>query len=441
MSPCGARGHGDSVDWGVLRRMRLFLLSWLLATAATFSAFPLQAAEPAAPVPSSVPAAPAASTPLWVATWAAAARDYNQPPPITGIGPAAPASLRDQTVRLRVLPAVGGGTVRVRLSNVFGTAPLHIRAASVARSTGADALSPRAIRSLRFDGKAEVTLAPGAERWSDAVRLAVQPQQALALSLYVAEATRIATVFSVPAASAWIVQGDATRTAVLRAPTQSAWGHVVTGIDVARTPPPALLVAFGDSITQGTGTLSYPERLAQRLRGPSPRSNAPSVVNAGIGGNRLLADGTGPRALDRFERDVLQQSGVTHTLILIGVNDIGRDALPIGEPVPLASMTTGLQQLIDRARSRGVKVLLGTLTPVKGSVYYSEATEAKRQALNRWIRGRQDVDGVVDFDAALRDRGDAQALAPAFDSGDHLHPSDAGYAAMAAAVDVHELKE
>ena len=412
--------------------MRFTLFSWLVAALA-LAGGPLQAAEPAPSLP-------------WVATWAAAARDYNQPPPIVGIPPPTPVSLRDQTVRLRVLPAVGGNTVRVRFSNVFGKAPLQIAAASVARSTGADAVSPRDIAPLRFDGRPELTLAPGAERWSDAVDLSVQPQQPLAVSFYIADAAGFATVFQASDAAVWIAAGDGTRAATLRAPGKSDWGHVVTGVDVARRPAPPVVVAFGDSITQGTSVTpdlqgGYPARLAQRLRGPASRDNAPSVVNTGIGGNRLLTDGVGPKALDRFERDVLQQSGVTHTLILIGINDIGRDVLLPNEAQPLAALTAGLQQLVDRARRRGVKVLLGTLTPVKGSGYFNEVTEAKRQGLNRWIRGRQDVDGVVDFDAALRDRNDPQALNPAYDSGDHLHPGDAGYAAMAAAVDVRELQE
>jgi lysophospholipase L1-like esterase len=410
--------------------MRSFVSSLLLAAAAALAAVPLQAAEPAVP---------------WVATWAAAARDYNQPP-IAGIPPPAPASLKDQTVRLRLLPAVGGNEVRVRFSNVFGKAPLHIHAASVARSTGADALSPRAIQPMLVDGRPDFTVAPGAERWSDAVRLAVQPQQPLAVSFHAADA-HVATVFQASDATAWVANGDATRAATLPAPGKSDWGHVVTGVDVLRRPSPAVVVAFGDSITQGAGAADslqggYPARLAQRLRAPSSRSDAPSVVNVGIGGNRLLTDGIGPKALDRFERDVLQQSGVTHTIILIGTNDIGHDAAALaGDAVPVNALTAGLQQLVDRARSRGVKVLLGTVTPFKGSGYFNEATEAKRQAINRWIRGRQDVDGVIDFDAALRDRADPQALNAAFDSGDHLHPGDAGYAAMAAAIDVRELRE
>lgn len=411
--------------------MQPFFSSWLFAAVAALAAGPVLAAEPATP---------------WVATWTAAARDYNQPPPIAGIPPPAPASLSDQSVRLRVLPAVGGESVRVRFSNVFGKTPLRIGAASIARSTGADAISPGALQPLSFDGRPDLTIAPGAERWSDAVRLAVQPQQPLAVSFYVADAVRLATVFQASDAAAWVAPGNATTAATLPAPGKSDWGHVVTGIDVMRRPSPPVVVAFGDSITQGTSAGEglqggYPARLAQRLSGPSSGGNPPSVVNVGIGGNRLLTDGIGPKALDRFERDVLQQSGVTHTIVLIGVNDIGRDAVLPDEAVPVASLTAGLQQLVDRARQRGIKVLLGTLTPFRGSGYFTEATEAKRQALNRWIRGRQDVDGVIDFDAALRDRDNPQALNPAFDSGDHLHPGDAGYAAMAAAVDVRELKE
>lgn len=408
-----------------------FLSSFLIAAAAAIFTLPLHAAEPAPP---------------WVATWAAPALDYNKPVPIPGAATPVPTTLRDQTVRVRVLPAIGGAQVRVRFSNVFGQSPLHISAASVARSTGADALSPRTVKPLRFAGRADVVLGPGAERWSDAVELAVEPQQALGVSLYLADATRVATVFPIAEAGAWIAPGNATAAATLRAAIPSAQGHAVTGVDVRRQPPPPVVAAFGDSITFGAGTKegmqgSYPMRLAQRLRGQPSRAEAPSVINVGIGGNRLLSDGIGPRALDRFERDVLSQSGVTHTIILIGINDIGLGAVVGADELPLEQLTGGTQQLIDRARARGIKVLLGTLTPMQGSGYFNDATEAKRQAYNRWIRGRQDVEGVIDFDAALRDPANPLALKPAYDSGDHLHPSDAGYAAMAAAVDVRELRE
>lgn len=383
--------------------------------------------------------------------------------------PAPPAlTLRDQTVRVRVDPAAGGTAMRVRFSNAFGTAPLHIATASVARSTGGDALSPGSIRRLRFQGRRDATIAPGDQVWSDAVRLTVAPRQPLAVSVYIDGETRAATAYTGPAPLSWLVPGDATGIAKLPRAVVSPWGHFVTGIDVAREPTApstsvgtststsasnaAVVVAFGDSITYGVGAASgtdgsYPTRLVQRLRGQpgtvgSARTGGvASVINVGIGGNRLLTDGIGPKALDRFDRDVLSQSGVTHTIILIGTNDIGLGSLPGTVPMTVEQLTAGLQRLMDAARAQGVKVLLGTVTPFKGSGYWSEANEATRQGLNRWIRGRQNIAGVVDFDVALRDRKDPVALNTKYDSGDHLHPGDAGYAAMAEAVDVRQLQD
>ncbi|MDB5826609.1 MAG: hypothetical protein JWQ73_829 [Variovorax sp.] len=426
---------------------------WVIALAAAAVVLPFVA-------PADARAAEAA--PHWIASWAVAARDYNEPSPVPGIATPPVLTLRDQTVRVRVDPAAGGTSMRVRFSNAFGTAPLHIAAASVARSTGGDALSPGSIRPLRFSGQRDATIAPGEEVWSDAVRLAVMPRQPLAVSAYIDAETRAATAYAGPAPLSWLAPGDATGTAKLRQPAASPWGHFVTGIDVAREPATPstspVVVAFGDSITYGVGAVSgtdgsYPTRLGQRLRaqpgsvvkaGAAARNSSvasvASVLNVGIGGNRLLTDGIGQKALDRFDRDVLSQSGVTHAIILIGTNDIGLSSLPGAAPVTIDQLTAGMQRLIDVARKHGVKVLLGTVTPFKGSGYWSDENEALRQALNRWIRGRQDIAGVVDFDAALRDRKDPVALNPAYDSGDHLHPGDAGYAAMAAAVDVRELQ-
>jgi lysophospholipase L1-like esterase len=174
-----------------------------------------------------------------------------------------------------------------------------------------------------------------------------------------------------------------------------------------------------------------------------------SVINTGIGGNRLLTDGIGPSGLSRFARDALGQTGVTHVVVLLGTNDIGRSVLvgmarlPTPEhEVPTAQrITEGLQQLIKQARAKGVKVLIGTVPPFKNTPYWSEASEAMRAEVNRWIRSRQDVDAVIDFDAVLRSPADPLALNPLYDNGDHLHPNKAGHAAMAAAVDLRELQE
>ena len=389
----------------------------------------------------------------WAGAWAAAAQDFAQTADAGGPNATLKAG---QTLRQRVHPLLSGSRMRVRFSNAFGQEPLHIASASVARSTGGDAISPGTLEPLRFDnGRPDIVIAPGQQAWSDEVAMPTDPRQPLAVTFHLDRNTPARTVHRQPSQATWIADAATPATPKFEAPQPAPWNHIVTGIDVQRAPSATrVVVAFGDSITEGTGTTEdlsprpYPERLAARLRDGAGADTAVSVLNLGIGGNRLLADRTGPSGLSRFGRDVLAQSGVTHALILIGINDIGVGVLSSHLPASVTGGTAtaeqliaGLQQLTAQARARGVKVLLGTLLPMKGSGYWNEESEARRQAVNRWIRGRQGVDGVIDFDAAMRDEKDHQALNRAYDSGDHLHPNDAGNAAMAAAVDLRELRE
>ena len=389
--------------------------------------------------------------PRWVASWAAAPLQHFPAVAPAGAAPAPAAFPARTTLRQRVFPTVGGDRVRVRFSNLFGTVPLHVAEASAAIGTGGPALSPATLRPLYFGGQRAVTIAPGTEAWSDAAPVAVRAGQALAVSFYLDEATPFGTAHHLPLSATWAVSGNAVTRATLEGAVQPDWNHIVTGLDVAAAAPARVVVAFGDSITEGVNAFApvrtrYPDRLAERLREPAKAGATVAVLNAGISGNRLLSDWIGPKGIDRFERDVLGQSGVTHAIILIGINDIGFGALngpagspvPVGDPVSAEQLAAGLQRLIDQARAKGVKVVLGTLLPIKGSGYWNADNEARRQALNRWIRGRQQVD-VVDFDAAMRDPRDPQALNPLYDSGDHLHPGDAGYAAMASAIDLRQL--
>jgi lysophospholipase L1-like esterase len=405
-----------------------------------------------------VPAALAADL-RWAASWAAAPQDYQQQPVPPGAAPLPPQALAangPQTLREHLYPTLSGRDVRIRFSNVFGKIPLSIAGASVARGTGGAAVSPATLRRLRFGGRCGVTIAPGAEAWSDAAPFALEPGQAVAVSFELDRPTPFATVHRLSPDASWSMPGDAVQRAGWRNATPLPWSHVVTGLDIAARATPRVIVAFGDSITEGVGgddaegpPSRYPDELATRLRDRPGMSFA--VINAGIAGNRLLADLTGPRGLGRFQRDVLAQSGVTHVLILLGINDILMSApanLPEGTmrlpPGPdAAQITAGLAQLIRQAHDKGVKVLLATLLPFKGmpAPFWSEDKEARRQAVNRWIRGRQDVEAVVDFDAVLRDPADPAALDPRYDSGDHLHPGHAGYAAMAALVDSRVLQE
>ena len=386
----------------------------------------------------------------WVASWAAAPQDYTLAPNWARPKQPASPSFGDQTLRQHLQPTLGGQRLRIRFSNLFGRTPLHIASASVAIGTGAASVSPSTLRSLRFSGRAGITIAPGAEAWSDAVRLNVDPARSVMVSFHIDAPVPFATVHMLTPGATWIAAGDQVRRAAWPNATRSMWNHIVTGLDVARSTPSRVVVTFGDSITEGAGiedaVARYPERLALRLRGQPRTAGFFSVINAGISGNRLLTDGVGPRAIDRFRRDVLGQSGVTHVIILIGINDIGMSTPTNGSPSTLGppsveQLAAGLQQLIAEAHGRGVKVLLGTLPPFQGAPYWSAEKELRRQTLNRWIRGRLDVNAVVDFDAALRDPANPLALKPVYDSGDHLHPGKVGHAAMADIIDLRELRE
>jgi len=391
----------------------------------------------------------------WVAGWAVAVLDFREMaanPLMAAMGGAPNTrAFRAQTLRQVLQPSLDGERVRIRFSNRFGKTPLRIAAASVALGTGTDAVSPASLRTLRFGGRASTTIAPGAEAWSDGVALKVEAGQSVAVSLYLDRTTPFATMYLMGAGGGWLAEGNAVMAPKLPKAAPLPMNHIVTGLDVLTTQPVRTVVAFGDSITAGggeSGTGAYPDMLATRLR-DSPQAHEVSVINAGIGGNRLLVDSIGPNGLSRFARDVLGQSGVTHAIVLLGTNDIGRAAfggLPGVEvaphEVPTAErITDGLGQLVKQARAKGVKVLLGTVPPFGNSPYGTEANEAMREAVNRWVRSRQDVDGVIDFDAVLRDPAAPRQLNPTFDSGDHLHPNRAGHAAMAAAIDLRELQE
>jgi lysophospholipase L1-like esterase len=429
--------------------MKLVLPRWLAAAFCSgLLAVSVQAAAPEDKPPTPVEAP-------WVAAWAVAPIDFQELASNPATAPAAPPggnAFQKQTLRQQLQPTLGGERIRIRFSNRFGKTPMHIAAASVGRSTGGGAMSPATLRMLRFDGRGSLTLAPGAEAWSDGVALKVEAGQTLAVSAFFDSATPFATVHVPTAAGSWVAPGNAVAAPRLRGGTPLSLSHIVTGLDVETGHAVRVVVALGDSITAGGADAAegaYPDMLATRLRDSPQAAQKVAVLNAGIGGNRLLADGIGPRALSRFANDALGQSGATHVIVLLGTNDIGRSVF-IGLPgfavapaeVPTAErITAGLQQLVKQAHDKGVKVLLGTVPPFKNSPYWTEASEAMRSAVNRWIRSRQDVDGVIDFDAALRSPSDAQALNPLYDSGDHLHPSRAGHAAMAAAVDLRELQE
>jgi len=347
----------------------------------------------------------------------------------------------DRTLREVAHLSVGGDSLRVKLSNRFGTAPIAFTAVHVARSMGGFSIDATSDRAVTFGGSTLVTIAPGAEAVSDSIALPVSALSDVAVSFYVASPTPLATGHKSTTSTSASMPGDAVAAASL-AGTTSTNLYWLDEIDASSAEATNVVVAFGDSITDGSQATpgahaSYPERLAARMAGAaSPRI---AVVNAGIGGNRWLQDDPGPSGTSRFDRDVLGVQGVTHAIILLGINDFEVARAFSQPPATADALIAAATQAIAQAKARNVKVLLGTLTPYKGSAPFNTDDEVQRQAYNAWVRGNKDVSAIVDFDALLRDPNDAQSLAPQYASSDHLHPNDAGYSAMAAAVSAASL--
>jgi lysophospholipase L1-like esterase len=380
----------------------------------------------------------------WVAAWGAAPQGpTGQNFSLSGF--------RDQTVRQIVFASASGISVRVRLTNVFGTRPLLVGAATVGVQRAAAALAAGTVRTLTFAGRPEALIPPGAQVLSDPVRLAVQPLMHLAVSLYLPLVTGPATQHWEARQVNYVATGSYAADAA-GAPflTRTRSWYFLDGVDVlAPTRDLGTVVALGDSITDGvTAPLNanarWPDDLARRLAvrsGPTL-----SVVDEGIGGNRVLTDSLccGVDAVGRVQRDVLAQPGVRDLILLEGINDIGysQSRNPLTMPhtnVSALQIVEGYEQIIALAHAAGVRVFGATLTPFQGARYWTPAGEAKRESVNRWIKTSGAFDGVIDFAAAVADPADPQRLAPEYDSGDHLHPSAAGYAAMAQAVNLVRL--
>lgn len=363
-------------------------------------------------------------------------------------------ALNNQTVRSIVHLSLGGDTIRVRVSNTFGDKPLTVDAASVGiRDIGSSIVSG-SLNTLTFGGESSIIIPIGADVFSDPLDLSVANDSDLAINLYVAGESPLPTIDDVANKTSYVsVSGDATSSETMPTNTTVDFSYFTSGVDVLSHRNTRTIVAVGASLTDGFGadldaSNNYPSELARRFFAQPGMKNT-SVVNAAISGNRLLAPATifGPAATARLDSDVLGQSGVTHILIEHGTNDIGLPEigfiLPEGDTadhVTAAQLIAGMKQVITKAHTRDIKVIGGTLLPYKGAAYYTEEGEAKRQALNEWIRTSGAFDGYVDFDAALRDPSDPLQINPALQIGDNLHPNAAGYKAMADAVDLDLFK-
>jgi lysophospholipase L1-like esterase len=375
-----------------------------------------------------------------VATWAASPV-VGTPSPFPFLVCQAGTGVSGQTVRDVIFTSVGGDRVRVRLTNTFGTQPLRVGSASIALARAGAQAMPGTLRALTFGHAPGVTIPRGGEALSDPVSMQVPALRDLLVSVFVPGASGPATNhFDAQQDNFISTPGDFTQSASA-APYTTANGcsFFVDGVSVVASDRVAgTVVAFGDSITDGANStvnanLRWPNDLARRLDARPGRTL--SVVDEGIGGNQLLRDGTwqGVNAIARLDRDVLAQEGVRDVILLEGVNDIGASQATADQ------LISAYQQIIAQVHARGLRIFGGTLTPYKGAFYWTPAGEQTREAVNRWIMTSGAFDGVVDFARATADPADPLVFRPAFDSGDHLHPSDAGYQAMANAVNLEKL--
>ena len=372
----------------------------------------------------------------WIGTWATAT--VARAPQPTGAdlgspgGEQPPLNFKNQTLRQIVRTTVGGTQVRVVLSNTFGTTPLAVGGAMIARRETEAIIVMSSARVLTFNGHRKIDIPAGAVVLSDPVDLVIPTASDLAIDLYLPNNTGAGTsplTMHTVGLQTSFVSASGNHVGVEALPvmtTMQSW-FFLASVEVVAPDSEGAIVAFGDSITDGTRSTPdsnnrWPDRLATRLVN---QGVIMSVLNTGIAANRILGEWRGVNALARFARDVLTQSGVTHVVVLEGIND-----LRIDPSVTADDLIGGYRQLIARAHIRGLRIVGATLLPSEGNNRWTPELEVKRQAINQWIRTSGEFDSTIDFDAVVRDPSEPSKLLPKYDSGDHIHPSDVGYQAM-----------
>ena len=370
--------------------------------------------------------APPATDKHWVTTWAST---LAEPGWLALLVP----NISATTVRQVVHTSTGGTTFTERLSNQFGKKPLTIAAAHAALRDKADSIQPDTDRGITFTGASSVTIPPGGAVESDPIALTFAPFADLAISLDLPKGTTPSTAHLFSSQNNYIAQtqGNAGAQSLPSANVMGSW-LFLDAIHVEAPEHVNTIVCFGDSITDGAGSTAdqnrrWPDQLARRL---AEAEKPYSIANRGYSGNQLLVDSYGLAGLRRFQADVLDTPGMSHVIVVLGINDIGDSSATSDQ------LIAGYTQLIDAAHQAQRKIILGTLTPFEGASYFSETGEETRSTVNQWMRSNADIDGLIDFDATLRDPAAPRRVQAKFDGGDHIHPNDAGYIAMGDAVEL-----
>jgi len=386
--------------------------------------------------PSSLLAKPEAKK--WVGTWASSplldAHVKNAEDLLTA------ATQSGATLREVVHVSIGGDTLRVRFSNLYGTSPLVIGPVEIAQTLKGVAIVPGTNKAVTFNGQPSVSIPPGALAVSDAASFKLAPLSDLTVSFFLPNPTGPVTEHQLGNATSYHLTGNVVSSASLESPTTATSWYYLNGVDTLPAAEAGAVITIGDSITDGAKSTidtnqRWPDELARRLQA-DPKYRNLSVLNEGISGNKILLDGAGPSALARFDRDVLAQSGAKYLLILEGINDIGRLHDTPDAGLTAADLISAINQMVVRAHAHGIAVIGCTLTPYHGAHYYTEKGETIRKAVNEWIRTGGVLDGFVDLEAAVRDPNHPDTFLPTVDPGDHLHPNDAGYKAMGDAIDL-----
>ena len=376
---------------------------------------------------------------VWVGTWGTGlqAVEARNMPPAPG--------LSNNTLRQVVCVSIGGKRLRLKFSNQFGKSPVTMKAVQIAVSTGGNKIDQSTAKTLKFKGGQEITMEPGTDIVSDPLAFDLKPRMEVAITIYYGETSATMTGHPGSFTTSYLLAGEhaAPDADFKDAVTTKHW-YTITGIDVEASKPAGAVAVFGDSITDGNGSGTdkqnrWPDILEMALL----KNNATKqvgVLNMGIGGNCVLRAGFGPSGLDRFDREVLQQSGVRWLVIFEGINDIGatRDSTSAADVAN--KLIAAYDEMITKAHAKGMKVYGATITPVKRSFYYTGYKDAARNAVNKWIRTSGHFDAVIDFDKAIRDPADEATILPANQSGDYLHPSELGYRVMGGIVDLSLFK-